>query len=50
MAVVVQMDVVDEVVLVSTKEAEAQARQAALTQGLLVRSISGHTPSKAVTA
>jgi hypothetical protein len=34
-----QMGIVDEVVLVSTKEAESHARQAALTQGLLVRFI-----------
>lgn len=38
------MDMVDEVALVSTKDAEAQARQAALTQGLLVRLVPGHTP------
>ena len=30
------MDLIDDVVLVSTKEAEAHARRAALTQGLLV--------------
>lgn len=40
------MDMVDEVVLVSTKDAEAQARQAAVTQGLLVRFIPVHTPGK----
>jgi hypothetical protein len=34
--VFMQMNLVDDVVLVSTEEAEAQAREAALTKGLLV--------------